>query len=167
MGVFLDPNIDFLLKVNSRFHVTQLIEVPSMHGEVKPELHPLCVRWAQKFYLLQTASFWDGDDIQLFLTYGRVTKGKPISKQWISKWLVETIKYAYTAHDLDVPQGVKGHQTRKQAVSISEMAGVDPQLICQAATWASLSTFAKYYRLNLMAKARSDFGRSVEVGWLF
>ena len=42
-----------------------------------------------------------------------------------------------------------------------EMAEVDPMLICDAATWASLSTFAKYYRLNLMAEARSDFGRRV------
>ena len=65
------------------------------------------------------------------------------------------------AHDVAAPQGIKGHQTRKQAVSIAEMAGVDPQLICQAATWASLDTFTKYYRLNLMAEARSDFGRRV------
>ena len=46
-----------------------------------------------------------------------------------------------------------------QAVSMAEMAGVDLQHICQAATWTSSSTFAKYYRLNLMAKAHLDFGR--------
>ena len=43
-------------------------------------------------------------------------------------WLM-TIKYANAAHDLDDPQGIAGHQIRKQAVSIAEMAGVDPQLI--------------------------------------
>ena len=74
---------------------------------------------------------------------------------------METIKCAYVAHDIDAPQGIKGHQTRKQAVSIVEMTGVDPKRICDAATWASSSTFAKYYRLNLMAEARSDFGRRV------
>ena len=42
---------------------------------------------------------------------------------------------------------------RKQLVSIAQMAGVDPNRICDAATWASSSTFAKYYRLNLMAEA--------------
>ena len=71
------------------------------------------------------------------------------------------IKCTYAAHDLDTPHGIKGHHTLKQAVSMAEMAGVDPQCICQAATWASSSTFAKYYRLNLMTKAHSDFGRRV------
>ena len=41
------------------------------------------------------------------------------------------------------------------------MAGVDPKRICEAATWAFSSTFVKYYRLFLMAEARSDFGRRV------
>jgi hypothetical protein len=61
--------------------------------------------------------------------------------------------------DLEVPMGIKGHQTRKVATSIADMAGVDPQAICNAATWASRCTFAKHYRLNLAAKARSAFGR--------
>ena len=72
---------------------------------------------------------------------------------------MKTIKCAYAAHDVIAPQGVKGHQTRKQAVSIAEMAGVDPKRICDAATWAPSCTFAKYYWLNLMAEAHSDFGR--------
>ena len=52
-----------------------------MHGKVQLGRCLLCVKQALKFYLLRTVSFWDGDDIQLFLAYGRVTKGKPISKQ--------------------------------------------------------------------------------------
>ena len=106
-------------------------------------------------------SFRGDDDIQSLLAYGGATRGNPISKQRISKWLVETIKCAIAANDVDVQQGIKGHQTRKQVVSIGEMTGVDPKLICDAATWASSSTFAKYYRLNLMAEARSDFGRRI------
>ena len=86
-----------------------------------------------------------------------MTKVKPISKQHISKCLMETIKCsAYAAHDLDSPQGIKCQQTRKQPISIAEMAGIDPQLICQAATWALSSTFTKYYRLNVDAKAQLD-----------
>ena len=132
-----------------------------MHDEVQLGLCLLCMRQALKFYLMRSASFRNGDDIQLFLTYGGVTKGNPISKQQISNWLVETIKCAYAAHDLEAPQGIKGHQTRKHAVSIVENAGVHPQLIYQAAIWASSTTFAKCYRLNLMAKARSDVDRRV------
>ena len=43
-GMELYPNIDFLLKVNIPFHVTQSIEVPAMQGEDEPGLHLLCVR---------------------------------------------------------------------------------------------------------------------------
>ena len=132
-----------------------------MHGEVELGLCLLCVRLALKFYLLRTASFQGDDDIQLFHAYCGATKGKPISKQKISKWLVEIIKCAYAVHDVDAPLGIKGHQTRKQAVCIAEMAGVDPKIICNAATWAASSTFAKYYRLNIMAEGCSDFGRRV------
>ena len=35
------------------------------------------------------------------------------------------------------------------------------KLICDAAIWALSGTFAKYYRLNFMAEARSEFGRRV------
>ena len=56
---------------------------------------------------------------------------------------------------------LQGHQTRKQAVSIAVMADIDLQFICQGATWALSSTFAKYYSLDLMAKAKSDFGKRV------
>ena len=66
--VVLYPNIEFLPKVNSWFHVTQPIEVPAMHGEVELSLHLLCVRQALKLCLLHTVSFRDGDDILLFLS---------------------------------------------------------------------------------------------------
>ena len=90
-----------------------------------------------------------------------MTKEKPISMQQIFRWLVEAIKYAYMTHDLEPPLGIKSHQTREQVVSITEMAGIDPQLICQTATWASSNNFAKYYRHVLIARARLVFGRRV------
>ena len=156
--VVLYPNIDFLSKLHTRFHVIQPIEVLTMYSEDYLGFHFLCVRSALKLYLMQTERFTDVDNIQLFLTIGGVTKGKHILKQGNSKWLVEMIKCAYAAHDLDASQGINGHQTRKQAVPIAEMAGIVLQLSCKAATWASCSTFA---RLNLMVKALLDFGRRV------
>ena len=169
-GVVLFPNIDFLLKGDTHFHAMQTIEVLPVHGEDQLGLHLLCMRRALKFYLMSTKGFRDGDEIQLFLTYGRVTKEIPILKQCISKWLVETFKCSYAAHDLEAL-----HQTWKLAVSIAEMqrwlasgsvtTGVDTQLICQALSRASSSTFAKYYRLNLVTKAWSDFG--MRVAWIF
>ena len=38
-------------------------------------------------------------DTQLFITYGIQEKGKPISKQWLIKLLVEYIKYTYDKND--------------------------------------------------------------------
>ena len=60
---------------------------------------------------------------QLFVAYGRQVKDKPISKKQLSGWLIECIKYAYDKNNLPVPDGVKGHQTRKMAVTYADMAG--------------------------------------------
>jgi len=50
----------------------------------------------------------------------------PISKQCLSRWLVETIQYAYSSQGLLVPQGIKAQLTQKQAASIAELAGATP-----------------------------------------
>jgi len=160
--VLLWPNIEFLPKVNTPFHASQPIRVPSMHGSTDPGLRLLCVRRALKYYLERSrAHRKDDSSIQLFIAYGKKDLGKPISKQRLSRWLVETIQYAYTVQNLPVPQGIKGHQTRKQAASIAELAGASPTTICDAATWASTCTFARFYRLNIAATASADFGRRV------
>ena len=160
--VLLWPNIEFLPKVNTPFHASQPIRVPSMHASTDPGLRLLCVRRALKYYLERSRALRkDDQSIQLFIAYGKKDLGKPISKQRLSRWLVETIQYAYTVQNLPVPQGIKGHQTRKQATSIAELAGVAPETICEAATWASTCTFAKFYRLNIAASASADFGRRV------
>ena len=75
-----------------------------MHAEDQHGLYILCVRRALKFYLLKARDFRDDGNIELFLTCVRVTKVKHVSKQHIYKWLVETISYAYVAHDYQVCQ---------------------------------------------------------------
>ena len=160
-GVTLHPDIQFLPKVNSRFACSQAIHVPALHDERDKKLRLLCVRRALKCYLERTRNVRSADSTQLFIAYGRSLRGKPISTIRISQWLKLAITKAYKSRDLPIPQGVKGHQVRKQAVSLAELAGVSPQAICEAATWSSTCTFAKYYRLNLMEQQRSDFGRRV------
>jgi len=156
------PNIEFMPKVNTPFHASQPIRVPSMHASTDQGLRLLCVRRALKYYLERSRALRKDDgSIQLFIAYGKKDLGNPISKQRLSRWLVETIQFAYTVQSLPVPQGIKGHQTRKQAASIAELAGASPTTICDAATWASTCTFAKFYRLNIAATASADFGRRV------
>ena len=160
-GVTMFPDIQFLPKVNSRFACSQAIEVPAMHHEQDQKLRSLCVRRALKYYLERTRAIRLADSCQLFVAYGRSIRGQPISKIRISQWLKLLIVKTYKDLELPEPQGVKGHQVRKQAVSMAELVGVSPQAICEAATWASTCTFAKCYRLNLVEQQRSDFGRRV------
>ena len=159
--VTLFPDVTFLPKVNTPFHASQPICLPALHDEKDPDLRLLCVRRALKRYVNSSAAYRKPDAQQLFVCYGGKTRGDPVSKSRISSWLVELITWVYTHQGLPVPQGIKGHQTRKQSTSIADLAGVDPQQICAAATWASRCTFAKHYRLNLAAKAKSNFGRTV------
>ena len=114
-----------------------------------------------KFYFENAKTSRNGDDIQLFFTYAGVTKRKHFAKQWILKWLVETIKWVYAAYNLAPPQGFKDHQCENKFLMGRLLVLI--QIICNAATWASSRTFAKYYRLNLAAKICLDFGRRVLV----
>jgi hypothetical protein len=156
----LYPDVAFLPKINTSFHASQAVCLPALHRE-EGDLRLLCVRRILKVYINRTALYRASDAEQLFVAYGPKSKGQPVSKQRISAWLVELIKYVYEKGHLPIPQGIKGHQTWKQATSIADLAGVDPQQICDAATWASRCTFAKHYRLNVATQIRSHFGRTV------
>ena len=158
--VTLYPDVAFLPKVNTRFHVSQALCLPALDRE-DTDLRLLCVRRALKNYINRTAVFRAQNVEQLFVAYGRKSHGSAISKQRISAWLVELIQFVYQKSHLPIPKGIKGHQTRKQATSIADLAGVDPQAICDAATWASRCTFARHYRLDMVAQVRSRFGRTV------
>ena len=69
--------------------------------------------------------------------------------------------YSYDMHDLPTLDGVKSHQTHKMAVTYADIAGADPQIICEAACWANTCTFAKFYRLEAIANSNAKFGRRV------
>ena len=159
-SVIAIPRTTFRPKVESKWHCNLPIVLPAMDKDTDPALHKLCVRRALKFYLEATKKLrTTGDASPLFLAYGKQVRGQPISKIRISQWLKMTVEECYKIMHLDPPEGVKGHQVRKQAVSWADMAGVDPQKICDAATWKSDNMFAQHYRLDIIHGARSDFGR--------
>ena len=150
-GVILFMRLGFLPKAPTKANTCCVINVPATHNHPDMALHKLCVRRALKEYMRRTGTFRQKGTSQLFMAYGRWVKGKPISKKRLTGWLIECIIYAYNKHDLPVPEGVKGYQTCKMAVTYVDMAGVDPQTICEAATWQSTFTFAKCYRLEAVA----------------
>ena len=69
--------------------------------------------------------------------------------------------FSYDKYDLSIPEGVKCHQTHKMAVTYADIAGADPQTICDAATWANTWMFAKFYLLDIIANSDAEFGQRV------
>ena len=158
--LWLDPT--FKPKINKEWHRNCPIVVPAMFEEKDPYLSKLCVRTALKDYLNATKTLRAGADTSnLFLCHGKKYQGKPASRKTISRWLVETVNDSYEKNGLEKPFKVTGHQVRGQAASWAVHAGLDPQTICDAATWASQATFAKSYSLNVAYQKQARFGRSV------
>ena len=160
--VVLFPGLEFVPKVDSAFHSNQPLVLPCLSKDADPSLRTLCVKRALRFYLKRTEKYRSKEGAnQLFRAYGLEKKGRAISKQRISEWLKLTIALTYQVMGASPPRGVTAHQVRKTATSWADMAGVDPQLICNAATWSSDSMFARFYHLDIVQGHRSVFGRQV------
>lgn len=73
-------------------------------------------------------------------------------------WSLVLVLKAYKASGLEVPKGITAHSTRSATTSeaLSNRASVDE--ICRAATWTSLSTFVRHYKLD---SAEAAFSRRV------
>ena len=136
-GVTLFPDLAFLPKVASEFACSQPMVFRLWGDERDPRFRRLCVRRVLEVYVERSRALRVGDTKQLFVAYGRSQRGQPVSTRRISQWLKLTITFAYTTRNIAAPSGVQGHQVRKHAVSMAELAGVSPQVICEAATWSS------------------------------
>ena len=161
--VVLHPDVSFLPKVVSTFHINQPLVLPTLFPKpsspIEHLLHSLDVRRALAYYTLRTKDFRQSP--KLFLCFYGCHKGAPASSQTLSRWLVSTISIAYETAGKTPPVGVKGHSTRAMATSTALLRGVDLSDICRAATWSRVSTFIKHYRLDLRAKREASFGRAV------
>ena len=154
-GVILRPNPAFLPKVLLPQFVNQSIHLaafqpPFNHSDTDGgRSHLLCPVRALKCYVKSTASFRQTD--QLFVCYGEVRKGASLSKQRLSRWIVETIKLAYDRSHQPLPVGVTCHSTRAVSSSWATLRGVSLADVCEAATWSSPCTFARFYKVNVAA----------------
>lgn len=107
----------------------------------------LCPVRALKAYIGNTKRIRQSE--QLFLCYGGPKKGRALSKQRLSHWIVDTISQAYGADNRPLPSGIRCHSTRSVATSWAAMRGVPLEDICASASWASSSTFTRFYRVNV------------------
>ncbi|XP_078247020.1 uncharacterized protein LOC144588309 [Pogona vitticeps] len=161
--VVLYPDVSFLPKVVSDFHVNQPLLLPTLFSEpssdIERTLHCLDVRRALSFYISRTKDFRKVQ--RLFLCYYGQRKGTAASTSTLSRWLVSTISLAYELQHKPLPENLRAHSTRAVATSTALLRGVDIPNICRAATWSSVSTFIKHYRLDLRAKNETRFGRAI------
>ncbi len=67
------------------------------------------------------------------------------------KWIVDAVMLAYSSLGLQCPIGVRAHSTRGIASSWAWSSGVSITEICTAAGWATPSTFARFYNLDIPA----------------
>ncbi|KAI2665193.1 hypothetical protein H4Q32_021409 [Labeo rohita] len=128
-----------------RDQVVTLQAIPSQEDD--PNLTLLCPVHALRIYLERTQPFRCSE--QLFVCYGRQQKGKAVSKQRISHWLVDAVRTAYQAGGLPCPLGVRAHFTKGVAASAAFANGVSLTDICRAAGWAITNTFARFYNLRM------------------
>ena len=80
-GVTLFTRLEFLPKVYTKTNMSRPIFVPAMRNQTDSALRKLCVHRALNEYVRCSSDFRQDGTHQLFDTYGRRVKGKPISKQ--------------------------------------------------------------------------------------
>lgn len=117
---------------------------PQPSNDKEKALHKLDVVRVVRYYLDRSRTYRKADAFPV--TYG-TNKGSPASKRTIARWLVGMIIYAYNLKKNPRPFKVKVHSTRTLSTSWALYNSAMPQQVCRAATWASFSTFAKFYLL--------------------
>lgn len=122
---------------------------PPFASEEQRRLHSLCPVRGLRTYIDRTQSVRLCD--QLFVCFANPAKGKALSKQRLSHWIVEAISLAYDSKGLPLPHGVRAHSTRGMATSWALFKGVSVSDICAAASWSSPHTFVRFYSLDVTA----------------
>ncbi len=148
--VVLKPRQGYVPKVLSTPFRAQVITFSVLpHSDEDQELSLLCPVRALRIYFERSAPFRRSE--QLFVSFGNRARGRPVMKQRLSRWIVDAVTLAYSSLGLQCPIGVRAHSTRGIASSWAWSSGVSITEICAAASWASPSTFARFYNLDVPA----------------
>lgn len=159
----LRPTPDFLQKVVSEFHLNQDLVVPSLcpqpKNPIERRLHHLDVVRALSSYIQATKEI--RKTAALFVIPNGPRLGAKASKAALAKWIRSTIIRTYAVKGKPPPIQVRAHSTRSLSTSWAIRHQASAEQICRAATWASLHTFTRFYRLHTHASAEAGFGRKV------
>ncbi len=110
--VVLKPRHGYVPKVLYTPFRAQVITLSALPPPAEDhELNLLCPVRALRIYIERSnAPFRQSE--QLFVCFGGRTKGSPVTKQRISRWLADAIALVYSSLGLQSPIGVRAHSTR-------------------------------------------------------
>ncbi len=141
--VVLKPRHGYVPKVLSTPFRAQVITLSALPpSEEDRELSLLCPVRALRIYFERSAPFRHAE--QLFVSFGNRAKGHPVTKQRLSKWIVDAVMLAYSSLGLQCPIGVRAHSTRAAVFNSSPRA--PPPLCTFCMFLSSLQTFVLFDR---------------------
>ncbi|XP_062815884.1 uncharacterized protein LOC134293149 [Anolis carolinensis] len=159
----LRPDITFLPKVVSAFHLNQDIVLPAFFpnpsSPLERRMHLLDVRRALLFYRDRTKDIRKTQ--RLFVAHAPDKLGNPISSQRLSHWIAQAIELAYELAKRPPPPSVRPRSTRGLSTSTAFLRGISLDSICKAAIWSNPLTFVSHYRMDQKTLKDSAFARSV------
>ncbi|CAC5395238.1 unnamed protein product [Mytilus coruscus] len=142
-GIWLLPNMQFLAKtqtLNKPWEPVFILKFENYTTDPNDLL--LCPCRALLAYVKRTEVLRKSQ--RLFITYQR-NHHVEASKNFIARWIVDTVKYAYEHANTDTLQSVRAHDTRKLSTSWALFNGLSSQEILKAAHWSNDTTFTSYY----------------------
>ncbi|XP_052006407.1 uncharacterized protein LOC127660311 [Xyrauchen texanus] len=145
-------NPAFVPKVLDHADTVRAVDLPAFHpppfsSPEEERLHCLCPVRTLYMYVQRTRTLRKSN--QLFVSWADSFKGKPISRQRLSHWMVEAIVLCYNSMNMEPPVGLRAHSTRGMSTSWALFKGISIQEICAAASWSSPHTFIRFYRLDV------------------
>jgi hypothetical protein len=144
-GVTINYNPKFVPKsYYMRKNVAKIapLHIPSVPAE---SCGQVCPCETLRFYVASTASARSVQS-SLFIPHeGRATN---ITPQRIARYIINLIKFCYTALERKVPV-CSAHDVRKIAASLRALTGESMSDVLEAGQWSSPNTFLKHYFLNL------------------
>ncbi|CAJ0966040.1 unnamed protein product [Ranitomeya imitator] len=161
--VVFRPPPSFLPKVVSTFHLNEDIVLPSFcpapTHPLERSLNKLDLVRAVRIYLDRTSSFRKTDSF--FVIPDGTRRGQSASKATIARWIRMAILKAYRVKNRVPPPGIKAHSTRAVGASWAVHHRASALQLCKAATWSSIHTFAKFYKVHTYASADASLGRRI------
>ncbi len=134
--IVLKPRHGYIPKVLSTLFGAQVITLSALHPLEKDQgLNLLCPVRALIIYIERSAPFRQSE--QFFVCFGSRTKGSPVTKQKLFRWIINAITLAYFSLGQQCPMGARVRSTRGIASSWAWSSSVSIAEICAAADWAS------------------------------